>query len=116
VKGGIGCLNYSTAIWNKNMESSITVIGEKGSFKIGGQYMNEIEYCHIENYTVPQLPPTNPPNDYGPFKGSAANHHYVFENVVKTLNGADQITANGLEGMKVVDIIERIYQQKQNIN
>ncbi len=116
VKGGIGCLNYSTAIWNKNMESSITVIGEKGSFKIGGQYMNEIEYCHIENYEVPQLPPTNPPNDYGPFKGSAANHHYVIENVVNTLNGNDQITANGLEGMKVVDIIERIYQQKQNNN
>ncbi len=112
VKGGFGCLNYSTAIWNKNLESSITVIAEKGSFKIGGQYMNEIEYCHIENYEMPVLPPTNPPNDYGPFKGSAANHHYVIENVVNTLNGTDQITTNALEGMKVVDIIERIYQLK----
>ena len=109
VNGGLGCINFSTSVWDTNMESSITVVGTKGSIKVGGQYMNEIEYCHIENYTMTELPPTNPPNDYGPFKGSAANHHYVIENVVNTLNGTDTITANALEGMKVVDIIERIY-------
>jgi predicted dehydrogenase len=109
VNGGIGSLNFSTSVWDTNMESSISVVGTKGSLKVGGQYMNEVEYCHIENYSMPILPPTNPPNDYGPFKGSAANHHYVIENVVKTLNGEDTITANALEGMKVVDIIERIY-------
>jgi len=109
VNSGMGCINFSTSVWDKNLESSIQVIGSKGSLKIGGQYMNEIEYCHIENYIMPSLPPTNPPNDYGPFKGSAANHHYVIENVVNTLNGTDTITANALEGMKVVDIIERIY-------
>ena len=109
INGGLGCINFSTSVWDTNMESSITVVGSKGSFKIGGQYMNEIEYCHIENYEMPTLPPTNPPNDYGPFKGSAANHHYVIENVVNTLKGNDSITANALEGLKVVDIIERIY-------
>jgi len=107
--GGLGSLNFSTAVWDTNMESSITVVGSKGSVKIGGQYMNEIEYCHVEGYEKPELPPTNPPNDYGPFKGSAANHHYVIENVVNTLRGQDTITANALEGLKVVDIIERIY-------
>lgn len=114
VNGGMGCINFSTSVWNKNMESSITVVGSKGSLKVGGQYMNEIEYCHIENYEMPELPPTNPPNDYGPFKGSAANHHYVIENVVNTLSGKDTITANALEGLKVVDIIERIYQAAQS--
>lgn len=109
VKGGLGCINFSTAVWDINMESSIAVVGTNGSVKIGGQYMNEIEYCHIKDYSKPDLPPTNPPNDYGPFKGSAANHHYVFENVMNTLRGNDTITANALEGMKVVDIIERIY-------
>lgn len=109
VNGGVGSINFSTAVWDTNMESSITVVGSKGSLKVGGQYMNEIEYCHIDNYEKPELPPTNPPNDYGPFKGSAANHHYVIENVVNTLKGMDTITANALEGMKVVDIIERIY-------
>ncbi|MBI1305707.1 MAG: gfo/Idh/MocA family oxidoreductase [Bacteroidetes bacterium] len=109
VNGGFGSLNFSTSVWDTNMESSITVVGSKGSVKIGGQYLNEIEYCHVENYDKPTLPPTNPPNDYGPFKGSAANHHYVIQNVVDTLNGNDSITANALEGLKVVDIIERIY-------
>lgn len=109
VNGGMGAINYSTAVWDTNMESSITVVGSKGSVKIGGQYMNEIEYCHIENYEKPTLPPTNPPNDYGPFKGSAANHHYIIQNVVDTLNGRDTMSTNALEGLKVVDIIERIY-------
>ncbi|MEX0723744.1 MAG: Gfo/Idh/MocA family oxidoreductase [Gracilimonas sp.] len=109
VNGGIGSINYSTSCWDTNMESSITVIGSKGSFKVGGQYMNEVEYCHIQDYEMPELPQTNPPNDYGPFKGSAANHHYVFENVVETLNGKSEATANAFEGMKVVSIIEQIY-------
>jgi predicted dehydrogenase len=91
------------------MESSITVIGTKGSLKVGGQYMNEIEYCHIEDYTMPELPETNPPNDYGPYKGSAANHHYVIENVVNALNGNASETTNVFEGMKVVSFIEKIY-------
>ncbi len=112
VNGGMGCINFSTSVWDTNMESSITVVGSKGSFKVGGQYMNLVEYCHIENYNMPELPPTNAPNDYGPFKGSAANHHYVIENVVNTLNGRDTITANALEGLKVVDIIERIYETR----
>ena len=50
VNGGLGCLNFSTAVHDKNFESSLTVVGEKGTVKIGGQYMNEVEYCHIENY------------------------------------------------------------------
>jgi UDP-N-acetyl-2-amino-2-deoxyglucuronate dehydrogenase len=110
VNGGMGCINFSTSVWDTNMESSITAIGSKGSIKLGGQYLNEVEYCHIKDYTLPILPETNPPNDYGPFKGSAANHHYVIQNVIDTLNGKSQIDTNALEGLKVVDIIERIYE------
>ena len=113
VNGGMGSLNYSTAVWDTNMESSITIVGEKGSVKVGGQYMNEVEYCHIKDYVMPELPASNPPNDYGPYKGSAANHHYVIQNVVDTLKGETTITTNALEGLKVVDIIERIYQEKK---
>jgi UDP-N-acetyl-2-amino-2-deoxyglucuronate dehydrogenase len=112
VNGGMGCLNYSTSIWNQNLESSMTIIAENGSIKIGGQYMNEVEYCHIKDYTMPKLAPTNPGNDYGAYKGSAANHHYVIENVVDVLKARAPITTNALEGLKVVDIIERIYALK----
>jgi predicted dehydrogenase len=112
INGGIGVLNYSTSMWDKNLESSITIIGEKGSIKVGGQYMDKVEYCHIENYEMPELAPSNPPNDYGAYKGSAANHHYVIENVVDTLKGKTSATTNALEGLKVVEIIERIYALK----
>jgi len=109
INGGIGCINYSTSVWNTNLESSMTIVAENGSVKIGGQYMNEVEYCHIKNYHLPELAPTNPGNDYGAYKGSAQNHHYVIQNVVDVLNGKAPITTNALEGLKVVDMIERIY-------
>ncbi len=112
VNGGMGSLNYSTSVWNQNLESSMTIIAENGSVKIGGQYMNEVEYCHVKNYKMPELAPTNPGNDYGAYKGSAQNHHYVIENVVDVLKGRSAITTNALEGLKVVDIIEQIYASK----
>ena len=113
VNGGMGCLNYSTAVWNKNMESSMLIVAENGSVKICGQYMNELEYCHIKDYEMPELAPTNPGNDYGPYKGSAQNHNFVIRNVVEVLQhtGA-QNTTTALEGLKIVDIIRRIYALK----
>jgi predicted dehydrogenase len=117
VNGGIGSLNYSTAVWDTNMESSITIIGSNGSVKVSGQYMNDVTYCHVKNYTMPELAPSNPPNDYGPYKGSAQNHHYVIQNVVETLKNKGTISTNLLEGLKIVDIIERIYQvRNQHFN
>ncbi len=109
LRGGCGCLNYSTAVWDCNLESSMTIVAENGSIKVAGQYMNEVVYCHIKDYEMPVLAPSNPPNDYGPYKGSAQNHHYVIQNVVDVLTGQASITTNAQEGLKVVDIIERIY-------
>ncbi|MFT5858736.1 MAG: UDP-N-acetyl-2-amino-2-deoxyglucuronate dehydrogenase [Flavobacteriaceae bacterium] len=107
--GGMGSINYSTSVANQNLESSLTIIGSKGSVKIGGQYMNEVEICNIRDYEMPTLAPSNPANDYGPYKGSAANHNYVIKNVIDTLKGRTTATTNALEGLKVVEIIERIY-------
>ncbi len=109
VNGGMGSINYSTAVYDKNLESSLTIIGSKGSVKVGGQYMDQIDVCNIKDYTMPILEKTNPANDYGAYKGSANNHHNVIENVVDTITGKNKITTNALEGLKVVDIIERIY-------
>jgi len=109
VKGGMGSLNYSTSVWDKNLESSMTIIAENGSVKIGGQYMDKVEYCHVKDYIMPELAPTNPGNDYGTYKGSAQNHNFIIDNVIDVLNNRASITTNALEGMKVVEIIERIY-------
>jgi predicted dehydrogenase len=115
LNGGMGIFNYSTSLYDRNFESSVTIIGEKGTVRIGGQYMNEVEYCHIKDYEMPELPPTNPGNDYGAYKGSAQNHHYVIDNVVNVLKNkaGEQITATAAEGYKVVDMIERMYKMKK---
>lgn len=117
VNGGMGNMNYSTSVWKENLESSFTIVAENGTVKVGGQYMNEVLVCNVKDYTMPELPPTNPANNYGAYKGSAANHHYIFENITDVLKGRAPITTNALEGMKVVDIIERIYAlKKQELN
>ena len=106
-------ITYSTSIKNKNFESSITVIGEKGTIKVGGQYMNEVVYCDIDNYKFVDLEESNPANDYGDYKGSANNHPYVIQNIVDVLNSdmAETTTAN--EGLEVVKIIEEIYKHRK---
>lgn len=118
INGGMGSFNYSTALNEKNFESSMTIIAEHGTVKVGGQYMNEVIYCNVKDYEMPVLPEGAPPNDYGTYKGSAANHHFVIENVVETLQDRDTATTNALEGLKVVEIIERIYaiRDEQNNN
>jgi predicted dehydrogenase len=116
VEGGMGSINFSTAVSSVNYESSLTVVAEKGTVKIGGQYMNEVAYCQIENYTMPVLAEGNPANDYGHYKGSAANHVYIIQNVVEAISGVSNITTNALEGLKVVEIIERIYSAAKTNN
>ena len=108
--GGMGSFNYSTSIYEKNLESSLTIIGENGTVKVSGQYMNEVVYCDIKNYEMEELAPSNPPNDYGAYKGSAQNHNFVIQNVIDKITSDTPITTNALEGMKVVEIIERIYE------
>ena len=107
--GALGSLNFSTAVWDKNFESTLTVIGTKGTLKLGGQYMNEVRYCHAEDLDFPNLPPSAPGNDYGGYKGSAANHHFVIDNVVDVLKGRAEIATPVAEGEAVVRTIENIY-------
>ena len=107
--GALGTINYTTNSYGGNMEGSLTVFGEKGTVKIGGQYLNELEYQRIEGYEISGLPPGNPPNNYGQYQGSMSNHGEVYENVVNVLQGDGLIATNGFEGMKTVEIIDKIY-------
>ncbi|WP_114781510.1 Gfo/Idh/MocA family protein [Botryobacter ruber] len=113
VKGGLCSFNYTTAVPRQNLESSITLVAENGSIKVGGQYMNKVEYCNILNYEVPELQPCQPANNYGAYTGSAANHQFVIENVISTLRNETTATTNAHDGLKVVEMIERIYSLKK---
>ena len=107
--GSIGSLNYSVNSFEKNMEGSITLIAEKGTIKIGGQYLNELEYFVVEGMDFPNLPAGNPANSYGLYEGSMSNHDKVYQNLVKALDDHTHSFASAEEGLKTVEIIERIY-------
>jgi UDP-N-acetyl-2-amino-2-deoxyglucuronate dehydrogenase len=107
--GALGTINYNVNSFKKNMEGSVTVFGEKGTVKVGGEYLNELEYQLIDGYSIGELPRGNPPNNYGHYMGSMSNHDKVYQNVIEVLNNKGIIATNGFEGLKTVEIIEKIY-------
>jgi predicted dehydrogenase len=109
--GALGTINFTINSFAKNMEGSLTIFAEKGTVKIGGQYLNELEYQSLDGFKIEGLPEGNPPNNYGQYVGSMSNHDKVYENVVDVLTKGGVIATNGFEGLKTVEIIDKIYTQ-----
>jgi predicted dehydrogenase len=107
--GAIGTINYTVNSYAKNMEGSLTIFGEKGTVKIGGQYLNELEYQNIQDYKIENLPVGNIANQYGTYQGSMSNHDKVYDNLIDVLQHNGTITTSAWEGLKTVSIIEKIY-------
>ena len=107
--GTLGTINYTVNSYDRNMEGSITIFAEKGTVKIGGQYLNELEYQMIGDHKIENLPRGNPPNMYGQYIGSMSNHAQVYENIIDVLSHGGIIATNGFEGLKTVEIIDKIY-------
>jgi predicted dehydrogenase len=105
-------INYSTSCYGQNLESSITVLAEHGTIKVGGQYMEKVLACAVKDYQMPDLPETLPPNDYGTYKGSAGNHAYVYRNILEVLANKAKIACTAEEGLKVVAFIEEVYKMR----
>ncbi len=109
--GALGTINYTVNSFGKNMEGSLTIFGEKGTVKIGGQYLNELEYQNIEGYKIENLPEGNTANNYGNYQGSMSNHDKIYENLVNVLTNNAEIATNAFEGLKTVEIISKIYEK-----
>lgn len=112
--GAMGTINYTVNSFEKNMEGSLTIFAEKGTVKIGGQYLNELEYQNIAGYQIKDLPAGNPPNSYGQYFGSMSNHDKVYANVIDVLSNGGIIATNGFEGLKTVEIIDKVYSAVKN--
>ena len=110
-----GSFHYTTSVFDSNFKSSIEIIAENGTLEVSGQYMNEVQYCHIRNYQMPELPPSPTPNLYPGYQGSASNHHFVIQNVIDTLMGKSSPDTPIEDGISVVEIIENVY-LKRNLN
>lgn len=107
--GAIGAVNYTVNSYGKNMEGSLTLFCEKGTVKIGGQYLNELEYQNIEGFEFKDLPVGNTANNYGNYQGSMSNHDKIYENLVEVLQKDGSISTSAFEGLKTVEIIDKIY-------
>jgi UDP-N-acetyl-2-amino-2-deoxyglucuronate dehydrogenase len=107
--GCLGSVSFTINSYGKNMEGSLTLFCEKGTIKIGGQYLNEIEYENVEGMKPTQLRQGRTANDYGFYQGSMSNHQDVYANVVRVLTDQGTIGTVGFEGLKTVEIIDKIY-------
>ena len=107
--GALVNFNYSTASFERNMEGAISILAEHGTVKIGGQYLNTIEYQKIKDHTIPEINISAKANDYGLYQGSMSNHDLMIQNVIDHLEGKAAMMTNAQEGKDVVSIIERMY-------
>ena len=108
--GTVGTINWTTNVYNKNYEGSITIVGEKGTIKIGGPYLNKIEFWDVMSFPLPEnVRFDDRPNSYGKYQGTSSNHDKVIDNLIKMLRKDKHHIVEGLEGLKSVEAIEMIY-------
>jgi UDP-N-acetyl-2-amino-2-deoxyglucuronate dehydrogenase len=108
--GTLGSLLWTTCAYSRNYEGSITLIGERGIVKIGGQYLNRIEHWDVEGFPLPEgIDWVDRPNSYGQYQGSSSNHDKVIRDVIRRVNREDFRVVSGEEGRKTVRAIELIY-------
>lgn len=106
--GMIGGLNWSVNTFQKNMEVSLTILAEKGSIRIGGEYMNTVEYQLTDKARI-DTTDDGSANDYGTYKGSMSNHDKVYKNLLLALKDESHPFSHATDGLKTVETIEKIY-------
>ena len=110
--GVMGALTWTTCVYNKNYEGSITIIGENGTIKIGGLYLNKIEYWDVRALPLQDdISFTDKPNAYGKYQGTSSNHDKVVTNVVAKLLNERHHVVEGDEGIMSIKAIEMIYKK-----
>jgi predicted dehydrogenase len=108
--GTMGSLFWTTCAYNRNLEGSITLLGERGTIKIGGQYLNRIEHWDVEGFPLPEnIEWVDRPNAYGKYQGSSSNHDKVLRDVIRRVRRVDSGVVEGEEGRRTVRAIELIY-------
>jgi UDP-N-acetyl-2-amino-2-deoxyglucuronate dehydrogenase len=106
--GALGTIQVTMLAYPRNLEGSITVLGEKGSAKIGGTAVNKIEHWQFAEYDdddkLIESADTNPPNVYG------LGHQGYYRNVLAVLRGEAKPDTDGRAGRKSLELILGIYE------
>jgi len=110
--GVIGTFAWTTCVYNKNLEGSITIIAENGTVKIGGQYLNRIEHWDVKSYPLPEnINFVDKPNIYSKYQGTSSNHEKVIADVVAKHLGETHTVVHGEEGIRTIEAIQMMYAQ-----
>jgi UDP-N-acetyl-2-amino-2-deoxyglucuronate dehydrogenase len=105
--GAMGTLNVTMLAFRKNMEGSITVLGEKGTVRIGGVAVNSIDHWEFED--------TRPEDDqitqasYATTSVYGFGHPLYYDNVIGTLRGEAEAETDGREGLKSLELLIALY-------
>ena len=106
--GALGTIEVTMLAYPKNLEGSITILGEKGSVKIAGTAVNKVETWQFSDYDdddkLIETATTNPPNVYG------FGHEAYYRNVLKVLRGEAVPDTDGRAGRKSLELILGIYE------
>lgn len=106
--GALGVIEVNVLTYPRNLEGSITILGEKGSVKIGGTAVNRVEHWSFADYDdddkLVDAASTNPPNVYG------FGHEGYYRNVLAVLRGEAQPQTDGRAGRKSLELILGIYE------
>ena len=105
--GAIGSINVSMLTYPKNLEGSVTILGETGTVKLGGMAINKFEKWEFEEYhdddRLVEESNYQPPNVYG------FGHTTYYRNVIDALNGEGPPMTDGRSGRKSLELILAIY-------
>lgn len=110
--GAIGTLNVSMLTYPENLEGSITILGEKGSVKVGGVAVNEIqEWKFSEEY--PEDADIKEAN-YATTSVYGLGHPLYYDNVIKTLRGETEAETTGRAGLKSLELLIAMYRSARD--
>jgi UDP-N-acetyl-2-amino-2-deoxyglucuronate dehydrogenase len=106
--GAIGVMEVTMLTYPKNLEGSLTILGEKGTVKVGGTAVNRVEHWQFADYDdddkLVEATATNPPNVYG------YGHEGYYRNVLAVLRGQATPETDGRAGRKSLELILGIYE------
>lgn len=110
--GALGSLNVTMLTYPKNLEGSITVLGEKGTVRIGGMALNEIQHWDFKDKTpqddLIKSANYNTASVYGP------GHTLYYENIIDVFRGEAQPDTDGREGLKSLELLIASYRSAQD--
>lgn len=105
--GAMGTLNVTMLTYPQNLEGSITILGEKGTVRVGGVAVNEIQHWEFadqrpEDATIRQA-------SYATTSVYGFGHPLYYDNVIQTLRGEAEPETDGREGLKSLELLIGLY-------